>query len=420
MLLSTAKGQVMHTNSLHDNRLKSNMSQSQGAEGGDDRNSSSQSGIDSSHDDSSDAVEAESNTRDEPVPKRQRLNAEAVADPVVVRPEESNQNQQRGKSYRKRETLKAAFSCFTKRLFCLTPMTFPSLSLAFSLISCRKDGSSVDAQQALLRHLLGNGNQAPTPSAQELANAEISAQLQTILLQQQLLLAGGYYPPQFGAAAHFPQNNGTIDALARLASLSGNGLGYPAASLVAPLNPMQLLQQMNSHIPTAGNFGSYTQPSGGLPAFAQHLTGRPAVPLSIEADERTLSEFQRLVRKHIELFEAKQEDVESNAQGRNRPIVLGQVGIRCCHCSHLPPKLRCRGSTYYPTTLQGLYQAAQNMATGHLCKRCSHIPVELREELVRLKECKSSAGGGKTYWGDGVRSLGVFEAPTGLRFLPLS
>lgn len=289
------------------------------------------------------------------------------------------------------------------------------------------DGLSLAAQQTLLRHLLNNGNQVQAMSAQDLAHAEINAQLRSILMQQQLLLNGGYFPPQLGSATRLSQS-GTLDTLARLSSLPSINLGYLSASLgAAPLGPMHLLQQqVNTRLPdsigsalSAGRpLGNFTSPP--LAAYSPQLTGRPAVPLSIEADQRTLSEFQRLVRKHIELFEAIQEDVESNAQGRNRPIVLGQVGIRCCHCSHLPPKLRCRGATYYPTTLQGLYQAAQNMATGHLCKRCPHVPSELREELVRLKECKSSAGGGKTYWGDGVRSLGVFEAPNGLRFLPRS
>lgn len=45
--------------------------------------------------------------------------------------------------------------------------------------------------------------------------------------------------------------------------------------------------------------------------------------------------FPRLgfARKQIELFEAKQEDVDAGAQGRNKPIILGQVGIRCIHVS---------------------------------------------------------------------------------------
>lgn len=64
----------------------------------------------------------------------------------------------------------------------------------------------------------------------------------------------------------------------------------------------------------------------------------------------------------------------------------------------------------------GLYQAAQNMATIHLCQHCQRIPSTVRSELLTLRERKSSAGGGKKYWGDGARVLGVYEADDGLRF----
>ena len=44
-----------------------------------------------------------------------------------------------------------------------------------------------------------------------------------------------------------------------------------------------------------------------------------------------------------------QEDLEAGAQGRNRPIVLGQVGIRCRHCAQLPHRQKQRAFTkaYY-------------------------------------------------------------------------
>lgn len=146
------------------------------------------------------------------------------------------------------------------------------------------------------------------------------------------------------------------------------------------------------------------------------LTGRAPTALFMACDDDSLSEYQCLVRRQIELFEAQRDDVESNAQGRNRPIVMGQVGIRCRHCRMLPPKHRARGAVYYPAKLQGLYQAAQNMASGHLCEHCQHVPAPLRAELLKLKERKSSAGGGKKYWADGVRVLGVREDEDGLRF----
>lgn len=156
--------------------------------------------------------------------------------------------------------------------------------------------------------------------------------------------------------------------------------------------------------------------TGAKPQPEASVTGRPPVLLYMTCDDDSLSEYQCVVRKQIELFEAVKEDADSNAQGRNRPIVLGQVGIRCKHCTMLPPKHRARGAIYYPARLQGLYQAAQNMASSHLCEHCQHVPPAVRAELTNLRDRKSSAGGGKKYWADGVRVLGVYEDSDGLRF----
>lgn len=149
---------------------------------------------------------------------------------------------------------------------------------------------------------------------------------------------------------------------------------------------------------------------------SSHLTGKKPITLYMDCDDDSLSPYQCLVRKHIELFEADREEVDGNAKGRNKPIVLGQVGIRCRHCSTVPAKHRGRGSKYYPAKLSGLYQAAQSMASGHLCNFCNQIPQALRGEMLILREKKSSAGGGKKYWADGVRVLGVVEDEHGLRF----
>jgi hypothetical protein len=67
--------------------------------------------------------------------------------------------------------------------------------------------------------------------------------------------------------------------------------------------------------------------------------------------------------------------------------------------------------------LDGVYQTAQKLTVGHLCKHCTAIPDEIRQKLLFLKDQKSSDGGGKRYWADGVRSLGVIETPKdGLAF----
>ena len=119
--------------------------------------------------------------------------------------------------------------------------------------------------------------------------------------------------------------------------------------------------------------------------------------LYLEMDDDNLSAYQCLVRKHIEIFEASEIDLKANAQGRNKPICLGQVGIRCRHCGFRYSKERAKGAVYFPSQLSGLYQTAQNMANSHLIKDCFDFPSEIREDLVRLREKKSSVGGGRRY-----------------------
>jgi hypothetical protein len=130
-------------------------------------------------------------------------------------------------------------------------------------------------------------------------------------------------------------------------------------------------------------------------------------------DEKHLSAYQCLIRKYIQYFEASEEDVTSTMQGRNKPIVSKQVGIRCCFCARRAPQHRTRGSTYYPTTLQGLYQASQNLASVHLSQNCPLIPESMMRKVLELRAKKSSIGGGKTYWAESARSKGIFESSHG-------
>lgn len=152
------------------------------------------------------------------------------------------------------------------------------------------------------------------------------------------------------------------------------------------------------------------------PVSNPNTTGRQPIHLFMSCDMDDLSPYQCLVRKQIELFEAQDIDAETNARGRNRPIVVGQVGIRCKHCKMLPPRKRERAAIYYPSKLDRLYQAGQTMASVHLGQHCNHIPEHLRQELARLREGKSAALAGKKYWSDGARALGVIEEDERLFF----
>jgi hypothetical protein len=154
------------------------------------------------------------------------------------------------------------------------------------------------------------------------------------------------------------------------------------------------------------------------------LTNRPSIALALDSDEDNLSRYQCLARKQIELFETTDKDIAGKAQGRNTPIIVGQVGIRCRHCaSFFPRQLRSGGSVYYSKTLSGIYQVSQNMFKTHLLGRCHNIPKKVRKDLLALKEgtIRGDRGlaGGKLYWRESVQALGVIEDEHHvLRFTP--
>ena len=150
---------------------------------------------------------------------------------------------------------------------------------------------------------------------------------------------------------------------------------------------------------------------------------REPVVLFMDCDEDSLSEYQCLIRKQMELFEATAEEAACSVQGRNKQVVEGQVGIRCRYCckgngkdGETPVKDRPKGCMYFPTKLDRIYQAAQNLSAFHLCEHCPSIPKDVRQKILVLKERKSPAGGGKRYWGESVRCQGVYEDGIGLRF----
>jgi hypothetical protein len=135
-----------------------------------------------------------------------------------------------------------------------------------------------------------------------------------------------------------------------------------------------------------------------------------------DIDDFYLTEYQCLLRQQIELFEATIHDVQASAQGRNSPIQVGQVGIRCRHCSSLHIKCRSRGAVYFPRSIDGIYQVAQNLTKIHLCQGCASVPDSLRKRLTELSKVNKRASGGKRYWNERVRELGIYEDGKGIRF----
>ena len=131
---------------------------------------------------------------------------------------------------------------------------------------------------------------------------------------------------------------------------------------------------------------------------------------------------QYFLRQQIEVFQANEEDVSTHIRGRNKPVSLGQVGIRCRHCAHVPVMRRQKGSTYYPTNKLGIYQAAQNISTSHLqCGLCSEMPYSVKMEFARIlmeKTQSSCMGAGRPYWAESATQLGLVDTEdAGIRFI---
>jgi hypothetical protein len=317
------------------------------------------------------------------------------------------------------------------------PQTLPSttdqnnlaLSLALSNATdlsaapVSNNAAAQDFNSAMLAQALGRTSYGmSTPSGQVgAANTMVGATanstnlLQSLGMSQSFLGQNPYAGLNLSSAASLmtglPGNPVAGPSSAASKALQ-NGLSRSETSLRHSGDPTPPLNENSTQTSSSlvlggskGGTGMSTLSTGNKKAIS-HV-------LYMICDNESLSDYQCLVRKQIEFFEATSEDVDSNAQGRNKQLVLGQVGIRCRHCSTLPPRQRTRGAMYYPAKLLGIYQAAQNLATSHLCEHCNKIPNELKNDLRLLRERKSPAGGGKQYWGDGARALGVRENEEG-------
>jgi len=60
------------------------------------------------------------------------------------------------------------------------------------------------------------------------------------------------------------------------------------------------------------------------------------IPLYTPEDQGKLNEIQIFLRQQVEFFRASEDDLLSYTRGKNKPIILQQVGLRCRHCSHIP------------------------------------------------------------------------------------
>lgn len=82
------------------------------------------------------------------------------------------------------------------------------------------------------------------------------------------------------------------------------------------------------------------------------VKGQRYLPLYVPGeDDTTLSRYQILIKQQIEAFEATEEDVQYTESKLIRPVLVGQIGVRCRHCVNLPQYERGSASMYFPRSI---------------------------------------------------------------------
>lgn len=139
--------------------------------------------------------------------------------------------------------------------------------------------------------------------------------------------------------------------------------------------------------------------------------------LSLPDDKISLSETLCIVRENIEVFVATDADVKAPAPGRKRPVVIGQVGLRCIHCrvaTHQSEKVK--RAVCFPSSIKRIYRTVIDMKLDHF-KACRFVPVELKMKLEQLRASNArSTGTTMQYFVQAAKRMGMVDGGHGIRF----
>ena len=139
--------------------------------------------------------------------------------------------------------------------------------------------------------------------------------------------------------------------------------------------------------------------------------------LAMPNDNDSLSDRQCFVRTDfVEVFEATEKDVASRHSKGAQKLAVGQVGIRCIHCSHLRTKDRAERAVCYPSSISRIYQTVADMQRFHF-EQCREIPEETRKIYKSLKTTRPrGVGSPQGYWIESAKCLNLVDSEDGIRF----
>jgi hypothetical protein len=148
------------------------------------------------------------------------------------------------------------------------------------------------------------------------------------------------------------------------------------------------------------------------------VSGAPPSPsskvlLAIPEDKEWLSDMDCFIRKQLEVFCATEKDVETARTDRKYPVQLGQVGIRCIHCSSKMQEPN-GTSVAFPFAISGIYEAVREFQRLHL-ESCTHVPESTKEKLNAFKGASSLSSVLRKYYVLAAKALGLHDTREGIR-----
>ena len=113
---------------------------------------------------------------------------------------------------------------------------------------------------------------------------------------------------------------------------------------------------------------------------------------------------------------APKEDEDLSGEGKKKTArrrrYAGKVGFRCRFCKDAHVHEQADLSVIYPESIKGLYRANIRFQSKHI-QACQFIPLELRNELEYLKNCKEGMNrGNKSYWTESALRKGFRDWQT--------
>jgi hypothetical protein len=148
---------------------------------------------------------------------------------------------------------------------------------------------------------------------------------------------------------------------------------------------------------------------------SEPLSPSSRILLAIPEDKEWLSDMDCFIRKQLEVFCATEEDVTIAKSDRKYPVHIGQVGIRCIHCSVSKTGSCAQGAAVaFPFTINGIYESVREFQRLHL-DSCDNLSEATKAKLVGFKGSSSLSSVLRKYYVLAAKALGLHDTRDGIR-----